>query len=131
VPMADCFVVEERLLVESAGNKIAVAGYFRIQFTKDSIFRSVIEKQTSKEFLEYFENYKSFVWTVSIGRPDTWKPTKDGRPIAIDDSDKENDPADAGGVSKKKTKKRKGVRKFLGNQLGRFARALENLANRI
>jgi hypothetical protein len=120
VPMADVFVVEERLLVESKGNKLLVSGYFRINFTKDSMFKSIISKQTSKELKEYFQNYKSFVTSVATARPESWKPTTGGA------SDDQGPPA-----MKSKNKNRRGIRKFLGNQLGHFARMIQNIANNI
>lgn len=75
VPLADCFVVDERLLLQALGHQIRVSAYFRIRFTQDTMFRSVIEKQTSQEFLEYFQNYQAFIVAVATGRQAAWQPT--------------------------------------------------------
>jgi hypothetical protein len=123
VPMADVFVVEERTLVETRGNKLLVSAYFRINFTKDSMFRSIIDKQTSQEFKEYFQNYKAFIISVAAARPETWSPTTTSN--SRDDGGADTAPGQPN------DKKRKGIRKFVGNQLGRFARMLQGVANKI
>lgn len=77
VPMADCFVVEERLLVETIkGNQLQVSGYFRIQFVQSTMFRSVIQQQTTAEFREYFEHYKGFLLAIAEGRQSVWQPNQ-------------------------------------------------------
>jgi hypothetical protein len=80
VPMADCFVVEERMFVENTGkNGLKLSAYFQIQFTQETMFRSIIEKQTSIKFVEYFQNYRSFLMAIATRQPHTWEPRKGNR----------------------------------------------------
>jgi hypothetical protein len=62
VPKADCFVVEDRIMVESTKDGgIVLSGWFQIRFLKKTMFRSIIEKATSKEFVEYLRGYGDMV----------------------------------------------------------------------
>lgn len=75
VPLADCFVVEDRLLIRQFGTKnITVSSYFNIEFTKDTMFRSIIEQQTTKEYKELLHEYYRYLTIVSFGRPQDWSP---------------------------------------------------------
>lgn len=53
VPMADCFVVEDRLWVNSSkdnNEECVVSVSFRIRFVKGTLFRRIIENATRKEY---------------------------------------------------------------------------------
>jgi hypothetical protein len=128
VPMADCFVVEERIFVESTGNNdVMFSAYFQIQFTKPTIFRSIIEQQTSVEFVEYFRNYHSFLMAVATRQQHLWQPTNDN----VNDRSMQETGANSSLYSKKKLAKLvetallRPIRMAL-RQLGTWARVLKN-----
>jgi hypothetical protein len=75
VPLADCFVVEDRILVEQYGTKnITISSYFSIEYTKNTMFKSIIGQQTTKEYKELLHEYFRFLTIVSHGRPQDWIP---------------------------------------------------------
>ncbi|KAL9185228.1 hypothetical protein ACHAXT_003005 [Thalassiosira profunda] len=60
VPMADCFVVEDRLWVHEAENGTegcTVAVTFQIRFVKGTMFRRIIESTTRKEYESYWNQF--------------------------------------------------------------------------
>ena len=79
VPKADCFVVEDRLLLSIRGEKenendsqssssspdqhylLEWSSYFRLNFHKSTMFRSMITKSTTKEYLYHWTKYKEYV----------------------------------------------------------------------
>ncbi len=64
VPMADCFVVEDRLWVhasEDNSEECVVSVTFRIQFVKGSLFRRIIENATRKEYGIYWDQFANMI----------------------------------------------------------------------
>ena len=61
VPKADCFVVQDRILVESIKDGLDFSGWFQIHFTKKTMVRSIIEKTTSREFVEFLQGFIDMV----------------------------------------------------------------------
>ncbi|KAG7354458.1 protein of unknown function DUF4782 containing protein [Nitzschia inconspicua] len=139
VPMADAFVVEERLLIETIGAKLQVSAFFRIQFVKpNTMFRSIMEQQTSKEFIEYFHNYQSFLMAIATGQQSVWQPNHNNgyygdtvnHNMVIPSSDNHNSP-----TSRTKSLFQSGIPKalqtvilrplgFLWRQVGKLARSI-------
>ena len=68
VQKADCFHVVDRILVETSPTSrggIVVSAYFHIEFTKSTLFRSVIEKTTAAEFRDYLQGYGNMIQLAS------------------------------------------------------------------
>ena len=64
VPMADCFVVEDRLWVhasEDNNEECVVSVTFRIQFVKGTLFRRIIENATRKEYGLYWDQFANMI----------------------------------------------------------------------
>ena len=74
VPMADCFVVEDRLWVNEAedGKGCIVAVTFQIRFVKGTMFRRIIENTTRGEYIKFFEQFSDMI--QSIKNPDAAVP---------------------------------------------------------
>ncbi|KAL3936973.1 MAG: hypothetical protein SGARI_002334 [Bacillariaceae sp.] len=113
VPMADCFVVEERLLIEASGIELQFSSYFKITFTKDTMFRGIIDRQTSQEFREYMENYKTFVLALANRRQDYWRASNE-----VDENG--NDLRQQRGYDRPSSpKKKRGLGKKIGGALAK------------
>jgi hypothetical protein len=69
VPMADCFYVRDRVLVEPQGDKILLVAEFDIRFVKSTMFRSIIVNTTRAEFIKYFKDYLAFITEIAEGKP--------------------------------------------------------------
>lgn len=68
VPMADCFVVNDRLWVHEAEDEntgtvkgCIVAVTYEIKFVKSTMFRRIIESQTRKEYALFWNQYADMV----------------------------------------------------------------------
>jgi len=64
VPMADCFVVNDRLWVREAEGEnegCVVSVTFQIKFVKGTMFRRIIETQTRKEYVSYYDQFASMI----------------------------------------------------------------------
>lgn len=64
VPMADCFVVEDRLWVHKAKNdneECIVSVTFRIRFVKGTLFRKIIENATRKEYGMFWNQFADMI----------------------------------------------------------------------
>ncbi|KAL7537135.1 hypothetical protein ACHAXR_007615 [Thalassiosira sp. AJA248-18] len=63
VPMADCFVVDDRLWIsgddENGGCIVAVT--FQIRFIKGTMFRRIIENQTRKEYESFWNQFADMI----------------------------------------------------------------------
>jgi hypothetical protein len=72
VPMADCFYVTERVLVEPANEKgvVVVLAEFDIRFVKRTMFRSIIANTTRSECLKGIQGYGVY-WTKALATPET------------------------------------------------------------
>jgi hypothetical protein len=66
VPMADCFVVEDRLWVNEAedGEGCIVAVTFQIRFVKGTMFRRIIESTTRGEYLKFFKQFSDMIQII-------------------------------------------------------------------
>jgi len=65
LPKTDCFVVEDRILLESTDDGgIILSAWFNIRFTKKTVFKSIIEKTTASEFQEWFRKYGEMIKRV-------------------------------------------------------------------
>jgi hypothetical protein len=63
VPMADCFYVADRVLIEPSqdGDSVSVTMEFSIIFVKTTMFKSIISKTTASEFVKVFESMANFM----------------------------------------------------------------------
>jgi hypothetical protein len=63
VPMADCFYVADRILVEpnQDGDSVSVTMEFSITFVKTTMFKSIISKTTASEFVAFFESMADYM----------------------------------------------------------------------
>jgi hypothetical protein len=130
VPMADCFVVEERLLIQSKGIELHISGYFRIDFTQPTMFRAIIERQTSQELKEYFDNYKSFLMAISTRRQDFWRPSSEVSDV-FDSRYDTAPPTKKQGLGKAiKSAVTRPFRPVL-RQMGKVARVFDNLRQKL
>ena len=69
VPMADCFYVTDRVLVEPNGSgTVMVVAEFDIRFIKSTMFRSLISNTTKSEFLKWFQGLGVY-WSESVVSP--------------------------------------------------------------
>jgi len=65
VPMADCFVVDDRIWVcEADGGGCTVAVTFNIRFIKSTIFRRIIENQTRKEYESFWNQFGDMIQSL-------------------------------------------------------------------
>ena len=65
VPMADCFVVEDRLWVhESEDGGCIVAVTFQIRFVKGTMFRRIIESTTRKEYESFWNQFADMIQSL-------------------------------------------------------------------
>ena len=68
VPMADCFVVEDRLWVqENEGGGCTVAVTFQIRFVKSTYFKRIIENTTRGEYMSFFKQFHDMI--ISLKSP--------------------------------------------------------------
>jgi len=68
VPMADCFVVEDRLWVqENEDGGCTVAVTFQIRFVKSTYFRRIIENTTRGEYMSFFKQFHDMI--ISLKSP--------------------------------------------------------------
>ena len=67
VPMADCFVVEDRLWVHESddGKGCIVAVTFQIRFVKGTMFRRIIESTTRKEYESFFNQFADMIQSLN------------------------------------------------------------------
>jgi hypothetical protein len=71
VPMADCFYVTERILVEPKDEgQVVVLAEFDIRFVKRTMFRSIIANTTRSECLKAIQGYGAY-WTKALAAPET------------------------------------------------------------
>jgi hypothetical protein len=63
VPLADCFYVADRILVEpnQDGDSVSVTMEFSITFVKTTMFKSIISKTTASEFVSFFESMADYM----------------------------------------------------------------------
>jgi hypothetical protein len=81
VPMADCFYVADRVLVEPSqdGDSVSVTMEFSITFVKATMFKSIISKTTASEFVKVFESMANFM-SRSLGDGAV---VQDAAPVAV------------------------------------------------
>jgi hypothetical protein len=73
VPMADCFYVTERILVEPKDEgQVVVLAEFDIRFVKSTMFRSIIANTTRSECLKDIQGLGLY-WTEALATPETSK----------------------------------------------------------
>jgi hypothetical protein len=71
VPMADCFYVTERILVEPKDEgQVVVLAEFDIRFVKRTMFRSIIANTTRSECLKGVQGLGIY-WTGAVALPET------------------------------------------------------------
>ena len=68
VPKANCFTVEDRLLIDlvdsdddDATSLVNWSSYFTIVFHKSTMFKGVITRSTTKEYLDHWTSYRDYV----------------------------------------------------------------------
>jgi hypothetical protein len=68
VPLADCFYVADRVLVEpnQGDDSVSVTMEFSITFVKTTMFKSIISKTTASEFVVFFQSMADYM-TRSLG----------------------------------------------------------------
>jgi len=80
VPMADCFYVADRIRAEPTdeNNSVAVTMEFGITFIKSTMFKSIISKKTSSEYVDLFEALAQYMSDALAGNlaDDHVTPTK-------------------------------------------------------
>lgn len=64
VPMADCFVVDDRLWVHKASQGCVMSVTFQIRFVKGTLFRRIIENQTRKEYQSFWDQFSIMVQSI-------------------------------------------------------------------
>jgi hypothetical protein len=64
VPMADCFVVDDRLWVHKTSQGCVLSVTFQIRFIKGTLFRRIIENQTRKEYQSFWDQFSSMVQSI-------------------------------------------------------------------
>jgi hypothetical protein len=69
VPMTDCFYVADRMLIEPSSSikgSITVRMEFGITFVKSTMFKGIISKKTTAEFIELFNALAQYISTSII-----------------------------------------------------------------
>ena len=63
VPLTDCFYVAERIRAVPTDDKsaVSVSMEFGITFVKSTMFKGIISKQTTSEFIKYFEDMAQYM----------------------------------------------------------------------
>lgn len=63
VPMADCFHVNDRLLVEPSpdGENVTVTAKFEVKFVKRTMFKKIVALTTGNEFTDFFKGYGNYL----------------------------------------------------------------------
>ncbi|GAX10665.1 hypothetical protein FisN_14Lh173 [Fistulifera solaris] len=65
IPHADTFCICDRwLIAQSTSTSVQLSSSFEIQFTKRSLFRSLIEKSVKRETLEWWTGYTKMIQDV-------------------------------------------------------------------
>jgi hypothetical protein len=64
VPMADCFVVDDRLWVHKTSQGCVMSVTFQIRFVKGTLFRRIIENQTRKEYQSFWDQFSIMVQSL-------------------------------------------------------------------
>jgi hypothetical protein len=64
VPMADCFVVDDRLWVSNTSQGCVLSVTFQIRFVKGTLFRRIIENQTRKEYQSFWDQFSIMVQSL-------------------------------------------------------------------
>lgn len=64
VPMADCFVVDDRLWVHKTSKGCVMSVTFQIRFVKGTLFRRIIENQTRKEYQSFWDQFSVMVQSL-------------------------------------------------------------------
>jgi hypothetical protein len=82
VPMADCFYVADRVLIEPSqdGDSVSVTMEFSITFVKTTMFKSIISKTTASEFVKVFESMANFM-SRSLGDKAV---VQEAKPVVLD-----------------------------------------------
>jgi hypothetical protein len=79
IPHADTFCICDRwLIAQSTSTCVQLSSSFEIQFTKRSLFRSLIEKSVKRETLEWWTGYTKMIQDVlsqQIGPLEPLKPS--------------------------------------------------------
>ena len=71
VPMADCFIVRDRLWVnQNEGSGCIMSITFQIDFIKGTLFRRIIENTTRSEYLKYWSQFWDMIKS-NIGSSDS------------------------------------------------------------
>lgn len=62
VPIADCFHVDDRILVEATPEGgVTVRAMFQVRFVKNTMLKNIVRSTTNSEFKEFFAKYQSFL----------------------------------------------------------------------
>jgi len=66
IPLATCFYVADRVLVEPNGNgQVVVHAKFDVRFVKKIMFQSLTASHTGKKFVEGFQNLEQY-WSAAL-----------------------------------------------------------------
>jgi hypothetical protein len=89
VPMADCFYVADRILVEpnQDGDSVFVTMEFSITFVKTTMFKSIISKTTASEFVSFFESMADYM-SRSLGNRAA---VQDATPVIVKEPTRSSD----------------------------------------
>jgi hypothetical protein len=89
VPMADCFYVADRILVEpnQDGDSVSVTMEFSITFVKSTMFKSIISKTTASEFVSFFESMADYM-SRSLG---SRAAIQDATPVVVKEPTRSSD----------------------------------------
>jgi hypothetical protein len=94
------------------------------------MFRAIIERQTSQELKEYFDNYKSFLMAISTRRQDFWRPSSEVSDV-FDSRYDTAPPTKKQGLGKAiKSAVTRPFRPVL-RQMGKVARVFDNLRQKL
>ena len=70
VPMADCFTVDDCIIVKAVGNdKVSIDATMEVKFVKSTMMRSMIESSTNKEVCAWLKEYLACMKKYAKTRP--------------------------------------------------------------
>lgn len=71
VPVADCFHVDDCILVEMNQDSITIArAKFNVQFVKKTMLKKIVKSTTTAEVKQFFAEYQKFLTAATASKPE-------------------------------------------------------------
>lgn len=78
VPYADCFIVEEKWIIEHCPSGVQFSIRFNINFVKPTMMKKIIEKQTKQEVKTWYKMYLQYLSSEENGEFISMEDEKEG-----------------------------------------------------